>query len=97
MASSFSLGEHFDAFVKEQLASGRYTNASEVIRAGLRLLEEYEDERVVRAIERAEKIEWLKAEIQKGKDSGPPIAWSDAMSELRSRKAKREAGRREAA
>jgi antitoxin ParD1/3/4 len=37
MASSFSLGGHFDAFVKEQLASGRYTNASEVLRAVIRV------------------------------------------------------------
>jgi antitoxin ParD1/3/4 len=99
MASSFSLGDHFDAFVKEQLASGRYTNASEVIRAGLRLLEEYEDERLVRAIERAEKIEWLKGEIQKGIDSGPSIPAEEVFANSRARIAKRHAERanREAA
>jgi len=42
MASSYSLGPHFEAFVKAQLASGRYGNASEVLRAALRLLEERE-------------------------------------------------------
>ena len=40
--TSVSLGDHFDQFVKGQLNDGRYKNASEVIRAGLRLLEEEE-------------------------------------------------------
>jgi antitoxin ParD1/3/4 len=40
MASSYSLGSHFEAFVQAQLASGRYNNASEVLRDGLRLLED---------------------------------------------------------
>jgi antitoxin ParD1/3/4 len=37
-----NLGPHFDRFVQEKLAEGRYQNASEVIRAGLRLLEDAE-------------------------------------------------------
>lgn len=36
------LGKHFNAFVDEQLASGRYDSVNEVIRAGLRLLEDNE-------------------------------------------------------
>jgi antitoxin ParD1/3/4 len=40
MASSFSLGSHFESFVQGQLASGRYNNASEVVRDALRLMEE---------------------------------------------------------
>lgn len=39
-AISVSLTEHLDLFVKSELASGRYRTASEVVRAGLRLLEE---------------------------------------------------------
>ncbi|MDR3508617.1 MAG: type II toxin-antitoxin system ParD family antitoxin [Caulobacteraceae bacterium] len=39
MASSFSLGGHFESFVQSQLASGRYNNASEVLRDALRLME----------------------------------------------------------
>ena len=39
MAGSYSLGEHFDRFVKEQVASGRYNNESEVVRDALRLAE----------------------------------------------------------
>jgi antitoxin ParD1/3/4 len=37
-----NLGPHFDRFVQEKLTEGRYQNASEVVRAGLRLLEDAE-------------------------------------------------------
>ncbi len=42
MPSSYTLGKHFEAFVQAQLASGRYNNASEVLRDALRLMEERE-------------------------------------------------------
>ena len=42
MPSSYTLGKHFESFVQAQLASGRYNNASEVLRAALRLMEERE-------------------------------------------------------
>ena len=39
---SYAVGEHFEGFIKEQLNAGRYKNASEIVREGLRLVEERE-------------------------------------------------------
>ena len=58
--TSIALGEHFVAFVEAQVAKGRYGNASEVVRAGLRLLEERET-----------KLSALRAAIDEGLESGP--------------------------
>lgn len=57
--TSISLGNHFDQFVSSQVSAGRYKNVSEVIRAGLRLLEDEES-----------KVMALRAAIQEGIDSG---------------------------
>lgn len=40
--TSVTLGEHFDAFVNEKIAEGRFQSVSEAVRAGLRRLEEDE-------------------------------------------------------
>jgi antitoxin ParD1/3/4 len=42
MPTSYTLGKHFESFVRAQLASGRYNNASEVLRDALRLMEDRE-------------------------------------------------------
>ena len=57
--TSISLGSYFDNFVKSNINKGRYKNVSEVIRAGLRLLEEHKN-----------KVQSLKTAIQEGVDSG---------------------------
>jgi antitoxin ParD1/3/4 len=57
--TSVSLGDYFETFVNERVAAGRFKNASEVIRAGLRLLEEEEGKLVV-----------LRKAIEAGMDSG---------------------------
>lgn len=62
MARSFTLGDHFDQFVDAQLQTGRFNNASEVIRAGLRLLEEQTEERQLRVEEIRRSIEQSRAD-----------------------------------
>ena len=57
--TSISLGNYFDSFIQNRISAGRYKNASEVVRAGLRLLEEEEN-----------KIIALREAIQEGIDSG---------------------------
>ena len=39
---SYAISDHFEDFIRKQIDSGRYNNASEVVRAGLRMLEDYE-------------------------------------------------------
>ncbi|MBI1321270.1 MAG: type II toxin-antitoxin system ParD family antitoxin [Candidatus Hydrogenedens sp.] len=55
---SYALGEHFEKFIRDQVQAGRYRDESEVLREGLRLIEERDAKRialkehVLRAIER---------------------------------------------
>jgi antitoxin ParD1/3/4 len=93
MPSSYTLGKHFEDFIAAQIASGRYASASEVLRSGLRHLEEHEEGRAMRARTRAEKLEWLREEIQKGVDSGPGIPGDEVMAEMRAMLAKRQLDR----
>ena len=58
--TSFSLGDHFAKFVEAQVSEGRYDNASDVMRAALRLLEE-----------REARLNALRAALIEGEASGP--------------------------
>ena len=57
--TSVALGQHFDNFIRTSIEEGRYSNASEMVRAGLRLLEEDEC-----------RLDALKTAIKSGLDSG---------------------------
>ena len=78
--TSVSLGDHFESFVDEKVSEGRFKNASEVIRAGLRLLEEEEN-----------KVLALKKAIQEGIDSGV-VRNFDPETHLQSLKARKKDG-----
>lgn len=75
--TSISLGNYFDQFVQTQVSAGRYKNVSEVIRAGLRLLENEES-----------KIVALRNAIQEGINS-PLVEDFDFEENLKSLKAER--------
>ena len=67
MALSVTVGERFEKFVKEQVEGGRYNNASEVVRAGLRLLETEEELRKRRLAELDAAIAVGLADIEAGR------------------------------
>ncbi len=78
MPSSYTLGAHFEGLVRDLVESGRYASASEVLRDGLRLLEEREDRHKA-------KLEALREAVREGVESGEPEAFDfqSFMSELR--------------
>lgn len=53
MPTSVALSPYFEAFIREQIKSGRYNNTSEVIRAGLRALEEREQQMKLESLRKA--------------------------------------------
>jgi antitoxin ParD1/3/4 len=75
--TSISIGNYFDDFIKNRISAGRFKNASEVVRAGLRLLEEEENRMIA-----------LREAIRDGIESG--IAHSfNPESNLKGLKAKK--------
>ena len=57
--TSISIGPHFDTFIQNKIETGRYASTSEVVRAGLRLLEREE-----------EKLKFLRQALAEGEQSG---------------------------
>ncbi|MBM3636166.1 MAG: type II toxin-antitoxin system ParD family antitoxin [Alphaproteobacteria bacterium] len=81
--ANVNLGERFEAFIQEQIREGRYQNASEVVRAGLRLLEDQE-------AERKRQFDYMKAAITEAmKDPRPSIPMDEVFDELEARLAER--------
>lgn len=70
--TSITLGDHFESFISTQLESGRYGSASEIVRAGLRLLEDSESKRQA-----------LRQMLIQGEESGiAEYNYKDFLSEL---------------
>jgi antitoxin ParD1/3/4 len=74
--TSISIGDHFANFIDEQLQAGRFGSASEVVRAGLRLLEEHEA-----------KVKRLQDAPIAGEESGPPAPFDNEkfLQQMRTR------------
>ena len=75
--TSISLGNHFENFIQSTVSKGRFSNASEVIRAGLRLLEEEEN-----------RILFLRKSIREGIQSGRAVDF-DSKKFLKTLKSKK--------
>ncbi|HFV8743412.1 TPA: type II toxin-antitoxin system ParD family antitoxin [Escherichia coli] len=73
MPTSVSLSPYFETFIREQIESGRYNNTSEVIRAGLRALEEREQQI---------KLESLQSAVTAGINSGESKSSEEVFGRL---------------
>lgn len=75
--TSISLGNHFENFIETTVSNGRFSNASEVVRAGLRLLEEEENRIII-----------LQNAIREGIESGRAVDF-DPKKHVESLKSRR--------
>lgn len=70
--TSITLGEHFDAFIAQQVAEGRFASASEVVRAALRQFEDTEKKAAI-----------LRRLLEEGENSGTAeYSYEALMNEL---------------
>ena len=70
--TSMTLGDHFDGFIAQKMDDGRYASASEVVRAGLRMLEDNDS-----------KIATLRHLLEQGEQSGTAeYSYEGLMNEL---------------
>jgi antitoxin ParD1/3/4 len=76
--SSIAIGDHFANFIEQQIAKGRYGSATDVVAAGLRLLEERET-----------RLEALRSALIEGERSGAPTPFDieEFLDEMRSGRA----------
>lgn len=75
MPSSYAVGNHFEQFIRQQVETGRYASASELVREALRLLETRER---LREIE----IEEYREKIRAGMQSGSSIPADEVFNRL---------------
>lgn len=75
MPTSVALSSHFESFVRAQVESGRFNNASEVVRAGLRLLEDQQQHAELQR-------DAVRAAIAAGLSSGAPVAAEPLFEQL---------------
>ena len=81
---NINLTDHLDTFVERQVASGRYSNASEIVREALRLLEEQEQEREAKLKALRQAAQHGFAEIDHGK--GIVLKDKKALKKIMARK-----------
>ncbi len=86
MGMSVAIPQQLEDFIRHQVESGRYGNASEVVRDGLRMLQE-------REVARVGKLNELRALIQAGIDSG--IAGDLNLTALKQKARRKQAAQRD--
>ena len=72
MATSYSIGKHFEGLIESLIESGRYSTASEVMRDGLRMIEEREERRKAK--------HQLLSEVRDWKAQGYSRKWRSSLS-----------------
>ena len=89
MPMNVNLTPQLEALVRQKVASGLYSSASEVVREALRLMEEQDRMRAI-------KLEQLRQEIRDGLNSGDPelLNIEEIKGEGRARRSTRKAGSR---
>ena len=78
MPTSVALSPHFESFIRDQVESGRYNNDCEVVRAGLRLLEDTESQHAIQ-------LQALRNDIAAGKASGTALAAEPVFDRLQAK------------
>ena len=78
MPTSLAQSPHFETFIRDQILSGRYNIVSEVVRAGLRLLEDTERQQAIQ-------LQALRNDIAAGKASGAALAAQPVFDRLQAK------------